>query len=120
MGMNANVLFATIASLGMTSVFIGESYAACNATVNGWPMSPQDCALAIQIYGYVEPGHYWLDQQGNWGRIGVPYAQGNLYMDAQSGGGRASDSDGMTCYSSGGCIGGGYFWDRETGATVGP
>src|SRR5512132_294708 len=93
MEMNRKVLLAMIASLGMTSAYSQASHAACNATVNGRPMSSQICALATEIYGYVGPGHYWLDQQGNWGRLGVPYPQGNLYVDAQRGkGGSGSNS----------------------------
>jgi len=42
-----------------------EAQAACNATVNGRPMSPQDCMLARQIYGSVAPGHYVTDPSGN-------------------------------------------------------
>jgi hypothetical protein len=53
-------------------------------------------------------------------RIRKETSIGMRRRDAQSGGDSASDSDGMTCYSSGSCVGGGYFWDRETGATVGP
>ena len=67
----------------MLMVHVGESYAACNSTVNGYPMSSQLCSQATEIYGSVEPGNYWLDNQGNWGRVGTPYPQGNLYWDAQ-------------------------------------
>jgi hypothetical protein len=81
--MNGKVLFATIASLGMTSAYIEESYAACNATVNGRPMSLQECQTASQIYGSVSPGHYVVDDYGNWAKLGDPSARGNLYLDAQ-------------------------------------
>jgi hypothetical protein len=47
-----------------------EAFAACNATVNGRPMSAELCALATRVYGSVVPGHYWVDDQGNWGRMG--------------------------------------------------
>ena len=44
-----------------------EAFAACNATVNGRPISPELCALATRVYGSVVPGRYWVDYQGNWG-----------------------------------------------------
>jgi hypothetical protein len=65
---------------GVVAVFAAqpweEAFAACNATVNGRPMSPELCALATRVYGSVVPGHYWVDYQGNWGRVGSQYAEG--------------------------------------------
>jgi hypothetical protein len=57
--------------------------AACNVFINGAPMPADMCALAIQAYGRVVPGHYWMDAATNWGPIGVPYPHGNLLKDAQ-------------------------------------
>jgi hypothetical protein len=67
-------------------------------------MTPQMCATAKQIYGYVVPGRYWMDSDGTWGPVGSPYAQGNIYADAQrprsdggsGGGGHWGDSPGCT------------------------
>jgi len=82
MNMDKAIFLATVV-LGIVGAGVEKSYAACNAVVNGRPMSQQECASATAIYGYVEPGYYWLDGQGNWGRAGVAHAQGNLYRDAQ-------------------------------------
>ena len=75
---------------GVVSVFAvqpwKEAFAACNATVNGQPMSAELCALATRVYGSVAPGHYWVDDQGNWGRVGSQYAEGNLSRDQRRGG----------------------------------
>jgi hypothetical protein len=76
-------MFFAIMALGIVGAGVETSYAACNAIVNGRPMSQQECASATAIYGYVEPGYYWLDAQGNWGKRGAAYPQGNLYRDAQ-------------------------------------
>lgn len=83
-----------------------EAFAACNATVNGRPMSAELCALATRVYGSVVPGHYWVDDQGNWGRVGSQYAEGNLLRDQRRGGqdwtyrgpGGAAGSDGECTY----------------------
>ena len=58
--------------------------AACNATVNGRPMTPQECALAIQVYGQVVPGDYLVDGYGNWVNTSNPMHRGNSYSDGRS------------------------------------
>ena len=84
--------------------------AACNATVNGQPMSMEICQTAWQIYGGVVPGNYYVDQAGNWVNIDNPAHRGNFYSDAQGG---------MTS-TAGGYVGEGYYFDPESGASVGP
>ena len=85
--------------------------AACNATVNGRPMTPQECALAIQIYGQVLPGDYWVDGNGNWVNINNPMHRGNPYGNAQSTPGGSWSSPSLVGPSgvydpTGGCEGG--------------
>jgi len=76
-------LFA--AALAVMTCMSGETaLAACNATVNGRPMSFQECALAIQVYGQVMPGDYVVDNNGNWVNINNPALRGNTYLDAQN------------------------------------
>ena len=93
--------------------------AACNATVNGQPMSMEICQTAWQIYGGVVPGNYYVDQAGNWVNIDNPAHRGNFYSDAQGGGGGGGGSGGMTS-TAGGYVGEGYYFDPESGASVGP
>jgi hypothetical protein len=115
--MRTKALSAMVA-FGTMMAHIGASHAACNATVNGRPMPMETCALATQIYGYVEPGHYWADNQGNWGRVGVPYPQGNLYQDSQrKSRGRSWTRTGPfgSMGSDGSCT---YFNDPQTGGSV--
>jgi hypothetical protein len=89
--------------------------AACNAVVNGYPMSAQLCREAIAVYGYITPGRYWFDDAGNWVKLDAPHAgsRGNLYRD-----GRRSRDSGDS-YSEGmirtpfGSVGGGYYFDPE-------
>ncbi len=83
--------------------------AACGATINGYPMTPQQCALAIQIYGTVIPGRYGADANGNWWNLDNPLHRGNTYRDAQrnrSGGRRTGRHTSTVIDSSGGCEGG--------------
>ncbi|MEO1494353.1 MAG: hypothetical protein AAFV19_19565 [Pseudomonadota bacterium] len=86
--------------------------AACGATINGYPMTPQQCALAIQIYGTVIPGRYGADANGNWWNLDNPRHRGNTYRDARraqqrSSGGSWSGRHTSGVYdSSGGCEGG--------------
>ena len=91
--------------------------AACNAVVNGRPMSAHDCSIATEIYGYVTPGHYWMDKAGNWVKLDSPYAgsTGNIYKDENK---RHYDNGGMDKYG-GGYIGKGCYFDPESGVTVG-
>jgi hypothetical protein len=111
-------LIPTVMLLGLTIGYGVEAEAACNATVNGRPMSPQDCMMARQIYGSVAPGHYVADQRGNWSNLSNG-TSGNIYRDAQRGGGSGSYGGGMTSTPFG-SVGGGYYFDPETGASVGP
>jgi hypothetical protein len=95
-----------------------KAFAACNATVNGRPMTAELCALATRVYGGVAPGHYWVDDQGNWGRMGSPYAEGNLVAD----GGRSRGGQPWTYRGAGGSAGSDgecmYYNDPDTGASV--
>jgi hypothetical protein len=94
--------------------------AACNATVNGGPMSMELCEAASQIYGGVLPGHYYVDDAGNWANINNPAHAGNFYRDAQGPrGGGGGGSGGLTSTPFGN-VGDGYYFDPETGASVGP
>ena len=61
----------------------GTAFAACNATINGRPMTFQECSLAIQVYGTVIPGRYGADANGNWWNLDNPQHWGNTYRDAQ-------------------------------------
>ena len=96
--------------------------AACNATLNGRPMTLEECALAIQVYGTVIPGDYLVDGYGNWINITNPMQRGNTYNDAQGGsggswgsgepyggswGGGSTGSPSGVYDGSGGCEGGG-------------
>ena len=101
-----------------------DAVAACGATVNGKAMTVTECRLARQIYGEVVPGDYLRDARGNWVKIGDPSVRGNIYRDAQrarnsNGSGHWSDAGGLT-RTPFGSVGGGYFYDNETGASVGP
>jgi hypothetical protein len=65
--------------------FLCESaLAACNANINGRPMSQQECAQVMQVYGQVIPGNYLVDANGNWVNANNPAHRGNLYQDAQA------------------------------------
>jgi hypothetical protein len=82
--------------------------AACNATVNGRPMTQQECQTAIHVYGRVVPGDYYADGQGNWANANDPLHRGNTYLDAQwAGGGVSGGSRGGDSY--GGSWGGGSY-----------
>ena len=71
------------AGLMMTMLpFAEEAHAACGATINGAPMTVEECNLAMQIYGGVQPGHYWMDANGTWGVMGDPTPRGNIQNDA--------------------------------------
>ena len=65
--------------LGVTMVPWADAYAACGATVNGVPMTVEQCNFTQQKYGYVEPGHYWMNDNGTWGRVGDSTPRGNIY-----------------------------------------
>ena len=105
-------VFSTTALVVMLLVSSEVTYAVCNATVNGRPMTQQECALSIQVYGYVIPGDYYVDSYGNWVNVNNPMHRGNTYRDAQGSGGGSWGSGSYvgpnTVYdSSGGCEGGG-------------
>ena len=83
-------------------------------------MSMELCQAAWLVYGRVMPGRYHMDQAGNWVNLDNPAYAGNIYRDAQGrSGGGGSGSGGMTRTPSG-YVGEGYYFDPETGATVGP
>lgn len=69
-----------------------EAHAACNAWVNGRPMTSQECMIALQVYGRVVPGRYAVDAYGNWVNLDNPMHRGNTYRDAQSGQGGSNNS----------------------------
>lgn len=112
------IVVPTIALLGMVFTVSETALAACNATVNGRPMTHQECAIAIQVYGRVIPGHYLADQNGNWVNAYNPMHRGNTYLDAQrnanrrqggnggSWGGGSYTSPTAVYDGSGGCEGG--------------
>jgi hypothetical protein len=111
--------WATLLS-GLTLTFASGADAACNATVNGLPMSMELCEAAWQIYGGVLPGDYYVDEAGNWVNLNNPAHAGNFYRDAQgAGGGRGGGSGGLTTTPFGN-VGDGYYFDPESGASVGP
>lgn len=100
------------AVLIMAMISSEATQAACNATINGRPMTQQECALSIQVYGYVIPGDYLVDNYGNWVNANNPMHRGNTYRDAKRnyGGSWSSGSPvgSNTVYDgSGGCEGGG-------------
>lgn len=96
----------------MTCMSSEAALAACNATVNGRPMSRQECAMAIKVYGRVVPGNYLGDNYGNWVNINNPMHRGNTYRDAQntatggSWGGGSNVSPRGVYDPTGGCEGG--------------
>lgn len=85
--------------------------AACNATVNGRPMTYQECALGIRAYGQVLPGDYLVDANGNWVNTRNLRHRGNTLKGAPNsrsgswGGGSVVSPRGVYD-SSGGCEGG--------------
>ena len=111
-------LASLLAGLAFTA---SAASAACNATVNGQPMSIELCQAAWQIYGGVLPGRYFVDGAGNWVNIDNPAHRGNFYRDARGGGGGGGGggSGGLTPYA-GGSVGGGCYYDNESGASVCP
>ena len=99
------------ATLAILALITGEAaVAACNATINGRPMTQQECALSIQVYGYVIPGDYLVDSYGNWVNANNPMHRGNTYLDAQRNSGA----------SYGGSYGDSYGGSWSSGSSVGP
>lgn len=104
------VAFSTML-VGIACLPSKTALAACNATVNGRPMTPQECHRTIQIYGQVIPGDYLVDDKGNWVNVNNPMHYGNIYIDAQrapsgSWGGQTYISPHGIYDSTGGCEGG--------------
>lgn len=93
-------------ALALTAWMPAEAVlAACNATVNGRPMTAEECATAIRVYGGVVPGDYYVDGQGNWVNLNNPMHRGNSYRDGQRP--RMGSSGGGFLYDpTGGCEGG--------------
>ena len=119
--MRGRAYLATLLA-GLSFSLASGADAACNATVNGQPMSMELCEAAWQIYGGVLPGHYYVDEAGNWVNIDNPAHTGNFYRDAQmgrGGGGGGSGSGGLTTTPFGN-LGDGYYFDRESGVSVMP
>jgi hypothetical protein len=117
-------MMVTTILTGIVMAYVGDAVAACGATINGQAMTVKECRIARQIYGDVAPGDYLRDSLGNWVKVGDPNVRGNVYRDAQ----RAKNSSGSRHRSNGGgltrtpfgSVGGGYFFDNETGSSVGP
>ncbi|MES9851802.1 MAG: hypothetical protein ABW170_08220 [Candidatus Thiodiazotropha sp. L084R] len=106
------IIYSFIVLAGLTIMVCETALAACNSTVNGRPMSQQECTLSMQVYGQVIPGTYLVDQYGNWVNANNPMHRGNTYRDAQgsrggSWGGRSYVSPSTVYDASGGCEGGG-------------
>jgi hypothetical protein len=111
-------LCSTVLVSGTALTFASGANAACNATVNGEPMSMELCQAVWQIYGGVVPGNYQVDDAGNWVNLSNPAHAGNFYRDAQGGAG-GGGSGGLTSTPFG-SVGDGYYFDPESGASVGP
>ena len=71
------------ALIGLAAILAMEAQARCNATVNGRPMTWQECEMARQIYGVYPRGHYLRDAQGNWVNAYDWSERGNVFLDAQ-------------------------------------
>jgi hypothetical protein len=115
--MRGRTYMATLLS-GLSLTFASGADAACNATVNGAPMSMELCEAAWQIYGGVLPGHYYVDDAGNWVNLNNPAHTGNFYRDAQGGGGGGGGgggSSGSLTRTPFGDVGDGYYFDPEAG-----
>ena len=112
-GLNINLMkqaaFSAAALILINLLPSEPALAACNATINGRPMTPQECNVIIQVYGQVLPGNYLVDSNGNWVNVNNPQHRGNIYRDAQnnsrgsSGGGKHFNT---LIDPTGGCEGG--------------
>ena len=114
--MRGRACLATLLA-GLSVTFASGAHAACNAIVNGQPMSMELCQVASMVYGGVMPGRYHMDQAGNWVNIDNPAHAGNIYRDAQmgrGGGGGGGGSGGLT-RTPFGDVGDGYYFDPESG-----
>ncbi|HEX5077552.1 MAG TPA: hypothetical protein VFV80_00270 [Geminicoccaceae bacterium] len=103
---------------GRPLTFAGGVAAACDATVNGRPMSMELCQVAWQVYGGVLPGNYHVDEAGNWVNLDNPRHAGNFYRDAQTP--RAGGGSGGLTRTPFGHVGDGYYFDPESGVSIGP
>ena len=88
--------------------------------VNGIELNPVELHALESVVGTVQPGRYWLDNQGYFGYEGGP-AQGNLYAlggqnSSNNGGGYYNSPDGSLYFGSDGDSS--YFFDSETGCSV--
>ena len=79
----------------MTSTLVPTlAHAACSSILNGAPMPPDVCAAARQVYGSVQPGHYWMDGNGTWGLVGSAVPRETSI--AMRGAGKPADGLGRT------------------------
>jgi hypothetical protein len=83
-------------------------------------MSTELCETAWQIYGGVLPGDYYVDDAGNWVNLNNPAHAGNFYRDAQGAGGGGGGGSGGLTRTPFGDVGDGYYFDPESGYSVGP
>lgn len=67
----------------LVTVLATKAQARCSATVNGAPMTAEECEVARNIYGAYPYGHYLRDGQGNWVNIYNWSEKGNVFLDAQ-------------------------------------
>jgi hypothetical protein len=51
-------------------------------TINGQPAPPHIAYYMAQ--NGLPPGHYWLNRDGYWGRVGYPQPLGNIYAGGGS------------------------------------
>ena len=69
--------------------------------VNGRELPQAEWAVWSQLLGYIiQPGSYWLDENGNAGYAGNPIPTENLYMAAQRNSYRGSGGGGDNFWSS--------------------
>lgn len=82
--MRSHVLQMVVAAAftGAIMAPMSSALAFCNATINGLPMTAEQCNFAIQKYGSVQPGHYWMDANGTWGVMGDSTPRGNINSGA--------------------------------------
>lgn len=109
--LNRNSLLKGAVVFAATVMASEAAFAACGATINGRPMTVQECNLGISVYGSVVPGTYAMDGFGNW----VHYetgARGNTYRDAR----RQPRARNRSRYACGGT---GSIFAQGEGATCG-
>ena len=99
-----------------------------NVFVNGRELHPQEVYFLQSLYGYVVPGYYWLDANGNGGFEGGPaiYNLGAAMASGMGGGGGGGGGGGNLGHSVTGSVIGdggdtvGYIGNDGTGITCGP